>query len=40
MHDLQLALRALCATPFVSAVAIISLALGIGADTAIFFRDR
>jgi len=36
MHDLRSALRALVATPIVSLVAIVSLALGIGANTAIF----
>jgi ABC-type lipoprotein release transport system permease subunit len=34
--DLKLALRSLRATPVVSAVAALSLALGIGANTAIF----
>jgi hypothetical protein len=36
MHDFRLAIRALRATPVVSTVAILSLALGIGANTAIF----
>jgi putative ABC transport system permease protein len=36
MSDIRLALRALRATPIVSSVAILSLALGIGANTAIF----
>ncbi len=33
MQDLRLAIRALCATPVVTTVAILSLALGIGANT-------
>ena len=36
MRDLSFALRTLARTPIVSAVAILSLALGIGANTAIF----
>jgi putative ABC transport system permease protein len=36
MHDVRLALRSLRATPVVSVVAALSLALGIGANTAIF----
>ena len=36
MHDLRDAFRSLVATPVVSAVAVFSLALGIGANTAIF----
>jgi len=36
MQDIRLAFRALRATPVVSLIAILSLALGIGANTAIF----
>jgi predicted permease len=36
MHDVRLAIRNLCATPVVSVVAILSLALGIGANTGVF----
>ena len=36
VHDVRLALRQLNAAPLVSAVAILSLALGIGANTALF----
>ena len=35
-HDLRIALRQLIATPIVSTIAVLSLALGIGANTAIF----
>lgn len=36
MTNLKLALRTLAKTPFVTAVAVLSLALGIGANAAIF----
>ena len=36
MHDLRLALRALRASPVLSIAAVLSLALGMGANTAIF----
>src|SRR5215210_1319668 len=36
MHDFRLAIRSLSSTPVVSTVAVLSLALGIGANTAIF----
>lgn len=36
MNTFRLAIRSLCAAPAVSAVAILSFALGIGANTAVF----
>jgi putative ABC transport system permease protein len=36
MNDLRLAIRALCAAPLVSVAAIVSLAVGIGGNTAVF----
>ena len=36
MSNVKLALRALIRTPFLTAVAVVSLALGIGANAAIF----
>src|SRR4051794_35314416 len=36
LQDARLAVRSLCAAPIVTAVAILSLALGIGANTAMF----
>ena len=36
LSDLRLAFRTLSKTPFVTAVAVVSLALGIGANTAIY----
>jgi hypothetical protein len=40
MQDLRLAIRALVATPTVSVVAALSLALGIGANTALYALGR
>jgi putative ABC transport system permease protein len=36
LQDFRLAIRALCATPVITGVAVLSLALGIGANTAVF----
>ena len=36
VHDVRVAVRQLVSTPIVTAVAVLSLALGIGANTAIF----
>ncbi len=36
MHNLKLAFRTLLKSPFVTVVAVVSLALGIGANAAIF----
>ena len=36
MADLKLATRTFTKTPFITAVAVLSLALGIGANTAIY----
>jgi hypothetical protein len=36
MHDFRLAFRSLRSTPIVNTVVVLSLALGIGANTAIF----
>ena len=36
MHDLRLAIRALCAAPLVSVAAIVSLTVSIGGNTAVF----